>query len=229
MRPGGTSVGSKTTVAEDVYRALRHDILTLRHRPGAPLRELDLAERHGASRVPVREALGRLQQEGLVESVPYKGYFAGQLSLREIGESFDLRLVLESHSVRQAVTRARDEDHELLRRLAQTEYTHQDWNSYGSFLEQNLAYHVALAGVSGNRRLVRVVSDLIESMQRYFYLGLDLGDFGREMRAEHEVLNAEIERGDPDRAVECVRVQILASRSRILKALLSERPDLPVE
>ncbi|MEN8149903.1 MAG: GntR family transcriptional regulator [Planctomycetota bacterium] len=231
MSPRKAAPRPRRTVAEDVYQALKRDVLTLRHRPGEPLREQDLAERYGASRAPVREACRRLQQEGLVESVPYKGYFAQRISLKEIAECFDLRLVLETHAVRSAVERVRDggaESVERLEALGRVEYTRDDPDSYEEFLARNLEFHVAVAELAGNGRLLRVLKDLIESMQRFFFLGLDLGDFGAEMREEHEELIRLIRDGDADGAADMTRRQIERSRERILKALFKERADLPV-
>ena len=225
MKP---SVPARRTVSEDVYRHLKRDILTLRHAPGSPLTENGLAERYGSSRVPVREACRRLQQEGLIESVPYKGYFTARISIREISDSFDLRMVLETWSVRRAVQLANVEDIEHLDELAAAEYRHDDWNSYSSFLDRNREYHLAVAGISGNARLVRVLSELIESMQRYFFLGLDLGEFGTEMRGEHEELGAAIRERDADRAAEVIAEQIERSRDRIIKALFRQRADVAV-
>ena len=121
-------------MSEDVYRALKRDVLTLVHRPGEPLRELELAERYGSSRVPVREALGRLHQEGLADSVPYKGFFASPISVKDISDTFELRVLLEVHSVRLAARRADDESLEALARLGHVEYTYDDFQSYTEFL-----------------------------------------------------------------------------------------------
>ena len=224
-----SQLGGRRTVSEEVYRALKRDILTLEYRPGMPLREQELAEKYGSSRVPVREACRRLQQEGLVEGVPYRGYFAGQLSLKEIRDSFELRRLLEAHSVDRAAALATPDGIARLEELSGSEYTHSDWASYTDFLDRNLEYHVALAELSGNSRLVRLLTDLIESMQRYFFLGLDLGDYGAEMRTEHEQLTRAIQEGSPERAVRCVQQQIDESRERILTALMTEVPDLPIE
>lgn len=216
----------RRTVSEDVYRALKRDVLTLAHAPGAPLKEHELAERYGSSRVPVREACRRLQQEGLVDSVPYKGYFACRISIKEIADSFELRLVLETHAVRLAAERADAESIASLEALSTVEYTHEDWPSYATFLEKNQEYHLAVARMTGNEQLFQVQRDLIERMQRFFYLGLDLGDFGAEMREEHEALTAALAARDGPGAANCVREQIERSRDRILKALFKERADL---
>ena len=219
----------RRTMAEGVYRALKRDLITLKHRPGASLTEKDLAELYGSSRVPVREACRRLQQEGLVTAVPYKGYFVNQISLKDIGDCFDFRLALESHALSRAADRASEADLERLAGLARTEYTFHDWASYADFLERNEDFHIQLAALSGNQRLVAALRDLIGTMQRFFFLGLDLGDFASEMRSEHEGLVELLQQRETNLALRCLRQQIQASRDRILKALIDERFDIPLE
>ena len=226
---GAAAPPARRTMAEEVYRALKRDLITLRHLPGAALTEQGLAERYGSSRVPVREACRRLQQEGLLTAVPYKGYFVDRVSLKDISDSFELRLALETHALTRAAERARPEQLDRLAELAATEYTFHDWQSYTEFLERNEDFHVQLAALSGNSRLVAVLRDLIGTMQRFFLLGLDLGDFAAEMRGEHEELVARLQSADVDGAVACLRRQILASRDRILEAVVSGRIDVPLE
>ncbi len=217
------------TVAEDVYRSLKRDIITLKHRPGEPLTETELATLYGSSRVPVREACGRLQQEGLLTGRPYKGYVVNQISLKEISDCFGLRLVLEPYALELASRRATEADLCELETLAATEYTYHDWDSYADFLERNLDFHLRLAGLSRNDKLVLILRDLLGGMQRFFFLGLDLGDFAAEMRSEHEELVALLQRETPEDAVACLRKQIKTSRNRILRAVIDDRIDLPLE
>jgi DNA-binding GntR family transcriptional regulator len=222
-------VTEKRTAAEEVYHALRRDIITLKHEPGASLTEQQLASLYGTSRVPVREACRRLDQEGLLTGRPYRGYSVNRISLKEIGDSFDLRLGLETRALELAARRATSEDLERLQRLAATEYTYHDWDSYVDFLDCNLDFHIQLASLSRNDRLVSVLRDLLVSMQRFFFLGLDLGDFASEMRAEHEELVELLSGDNPQEAIACLSRQIASSRDRILRALISDRIDLPIE
>lgn len=222
-------VTEKHTAAEQVYRALKRDIITLRHRPGASLTEQHLATLYGTSRVPVREACRRLGQEGLLTGRPYRGYSVNHISLKEIGDCFDLRLGLESRALELAAQRATAGDLERLRTLATTEYTFHDWDSYVEFLDRNLDFHLQLAALSRNERLVSVLRDLLGSMQRFFFLGLDLGDFASEMRSEHEELVALLSGDSPELAIACLNRQIVSSRDRILRALIEDRIDLPIE
>jgi DNA-binding GntR family transcriptional regulator len=219
----------RRTAADEVYQALKRDIITLRQQPGAALTEHQLATTYGTSRVPVREACRRLQQEGLVTAVAYKGYFVSQVSLKEIGDCFELRSVLESFAVECAVERSSEEGVRELVELAQGEYTYHDWESYALFLDRNLEFHLHLATLSENDRLITTLHDLLGSMQRYFFLGLDLGDFASEMRDEHEELVSLIKQREKGAAGQCVRDQITASRERIMRAMVAGHPNIPLK
>jgi len=216
-------------MAEEVYQSLKRDLIMLKHAPGAPLTEQELANLYGSSRVPVREACGRLMQEGLLTAIPYKGYFVNQISAKEIRDCFELRTVLETQAMELARGRIADGDLRRLEELAATEYTYHDWASYADFLERNLDFHVQVAALSCNDRLVSVLYELLSTMQRFFFLGLDLGDYAGEMRAEHQLLVSLLRQGDTAGVIECMKLQIQASRDRILRALVEERVELPLE
>ena len=92
----------------------------------------------------------------------------------------------------------------------------------------NLEFHLQLTLLAENDRLSSTLRNLLGSMQRYFFLGLDLGDFGREMRSEHEHLVELLSARSKEAATACVRDQIASSRQRILRALVNGRLDIPV-
>lgn len=220
--------GRRRTAAEEVYLALKRDILTLRVPPGSALREADLAGRFGTSRVPVREACRRLQQDGLVESIPYKGYLAGRISIKELTDTFELRLLLETHALMESSKRAAMSAPARLSELSTHEYSFDDPDSWEGFLARNTEYHLALAALSGNDRLVRILRDLLEGLQRYFFLGMAQGDHAAEMREEHERLTSLVSEGRTAAALDCLRSQIVKSRERILHALVRARADIPL-
>jgi DNA-binding GntR family transcriptional regulator len=209
----------RRTVADEVYEDLRRDIITLRHEPGAALTEAQLAAIHGTSRVPVREACRRLQQDGLLVGVPYKGYSVTVISADDVRDAFELRGVLETSAFRLSKGRTTDTDFDRLERLALHDYTYHDWNSYARFLERNSDFHVRLAALAGNARLTGTLATLLGSMLRFFYLGLDLGDYGAEMRSEHEELVDRLRGGDTEGAATSLERQIETSRDRVLHAL----------
>ncbi len=100
-----------------VHRQLKAEIESGELRPGAPLTELAVVERTGASRTPVREALRRLAAEGLVELVPRQGARVSRVSLQTVRDLFDFRSLLEPAAVRQA-TEAATADPELRREFS---------------------------------------------------------------------------------------------------------------
>src|SRR3954470_21466444 len=97
--------------ADLVHRRLKEQIELGELAPGAPLSELSLVERTGASRTPVREALRRLAAEGLVDLAPRQGARVSRVSLQSVRDLFEFRQLLEPVAVRQATeTAAADPD-----------------------------------------------------------------------------------------------------------------------
>src|SRR6266545_705138 len=105
------------TAQDLVLSSMREAILTAALPPGTRLRQEKLAELFGTSRIPVREALRALEYEGLVSSMPRRGFSVTQLDADDIEEVYDLRILLESHAVRLAVPLITDEDLRLLEQL----------------------------------------------------------------------------------------------------------------
>jgi len=105
------SAGAANLTAQDlVLTSVREAILTAALPPGSRLRQEKLAEMFGTSRIPVREALRALEYEGLVSSIPYRGFTVTELDADDIEEVYDLRILLESHAIRLAVPLMTDDD-----------------------------------------------------------------------------------------------------------------------
>ena len=96
------------------YAALRDDIVEWRLPPGAPVAEVEQAQRLGLSRTPVREALARLMADGLVQSAGSRGAVVADISPRDVIELFNLRIAVESQIARLAAQRRRAEPLEVL-------------------------------------------------------------------------------------------------------------------
>jgi DNA-binding GntR family transcriptional regulator len=85
------------------YEEVRSAILKGNLKPGDPLVEMDLSERLGVSRTPLREAMALLEHEGLIETIPYKGTFIASLDRKEVEDLYDLRMVLEIRALELAI------------------------------------------------------------------------------------------------------------------------------
>jgi DNA-binding GntR family transcriptional regulator len=177
------------------------------------------------SKTPVRESLNLLAREGWVDVVPRLGYIVSAISVRDVQDVFQLRLLLEPAAAALAAERISEEQLRGLRGLSRIEYRHKDHDSYSNFLAANREFHTAVARASGNRRLGDLVERLLEEMERFFHLGLGIRDSSGEMVHEHGDLLEALVEGNGQKAAEFMREQVTASRRRIIEAILSEDGD----
>ncbi|HLH25177.1 MAG TPA: GntR family transcriptional regulator [Chloroflexota bacterium] len=213
--------GAAGSLARRAYEALKQDILTCTLAPGAQIFEAELAARYGTSKTPVREALNLLRQEGLVQVLPRRGYLVAPVTLRDVQEVFQLRLLLETAAAELAAEHITEDGLCQLKALVGVRYTYRDRASYARFLRANREFHVAVAEASGNRRLAAFVAKLLEDMERILHLGLDLRDSAEEMAAEHQELVDALLKGDAELARRVVTEQLQNSRKRVLEALVA--------
>ncbi|MHB8991966.1 MAG: GntR family transcriptional regulator [Chloroflexota bacterium] len=184
---------------QQVYRLLKADIVRGVFDMGERLNEGQLALRYEVGKTPVREALGVLQQEGLVEVVPRVGYLTSRVTLQDVDDIFDLRRIVEGAAAEKAATAITEE---TLQRVEQFhwDFDSGDRQSYLRFLDENLEFHCTIAAASGNRQLVEIVARLLEQMQRLVILRLDISASLEELVGEHRELLAALRQRDPARA-----------------------------
>ncbi|MDB5990074.1 MAG: Transcriptional regulator, GntR family [Herbaspirillum sp.] len=147
---------------ESVYAQLRAEILSCELPPGAEIREAELAARFLISKSPVRDALMRLEREGLVNSTPRQGYRVAPISLTDVRDMFHLRGSLECACMERIVQDASDAQLQTLepfRRFAAGEWE-------GGFVAYNRAFHLTLAELAGNARIYALLGELIDQMER---------------------------------------------------------------
>ena len=209
-----------SSLTDQVYSAIKNDILTCRLDPGSRIAQSQLVRRYAFGITPIREALKRLEQEGYVQSIPRFGYLIAPITVQDVEDLYDLRLILEQSAIRLAIQRASAEQAEQIRQSANFTYTFKDSASYLRFLEHNNHFHVGIALTSGNRKLAQLLADVLNEMTRIFNLGLDLRDSAEEMRGEHIALAEAIAARDIPRAEDVVRDQIQLSRQRVLEMLV---------
>ncbi len=214
------------SLAGQVYEIIKKDIITCIFKPGQQIAQQQLADRYGVGVTPVREALQKLTREGLIQPIPRFGYLVTPITVADVAEVFELRMILESAAARLAALRATPEQLEHLSEQASSTYIFKVRDSYSDFLGHNREFHVAVANASGNRRLAASVAQVMDEMTRMFHLGLDVKDSAGEMRDEHQELVEMLRRKDSVSAEQVVLAQILRSQGRIFEALRpgSERP-----
>ena len=207
---GGTTKSLRDQVAD----ILRDEILSVRLKPGSILNEKVLAERLNVSKTPVREALALLDHEGLVQTLPRKGYFVTPVTIQDISDAFGLRIILECAAAEMAATKINDEDIEELSKLSSEYDSTENTNER---IKVNLRFHHYIARLSGNERLASLVKQLHLDMERMNVFGFRISG--------HEKLLSAFRQRDPKRAAEVMREQILAVRDKAAQLIAFGSPD----
>jgi DNA-binding GntR family transcriptional regulator len=206
------------SAGERAYAGLRDAIREGRLKPGARLTEIELAGWLGASRTPVREALGRLEAEGLVMRDRRRGTIVTDLDASMVAELYAMREVLEGAAAAFAAQHASDAEIAALRALVSADRA--GGGDAQAFARRNRQFHEALYRAAHNRYLVKTLSALRESMA---LLGpTTLGVHGRSATAlgEHEALVRTLERRDAAKAEAAARAHIRAAyRARLIVML----------
>ncbi|WP_421988931.1 GntR family transcriptional regulator [Roseococcus sp.] len=218
-----TTLEAPPSLTERAVAELRRDILSARLAPGETVSEGAVAQHLELGKAPVRAALARLAEEGLVTAVPRRGWMVSLVTIRDIHEVFDLRLMLEPEAARRAAGRV---DHAMLSRLdavCAAGYDCGDEDSAMGFLDANKAFHVAIAELAGNARLARQLDRLLDESTRMLVLGLRPRDRTGEMAHEHHALVEALALGRAEDAARIMHEQVSASRRMVLAALTA--PD----
>jgi DNA-binding GntR family transcriptional regulator len=218
----GLSIASAPTLPEIVYRELRDAILNGTFTPGQMLRQDDVANRLGVSRSPLREALPRLEAEGIVVLHPRRGYAVAALDPKEIAEVFNLRSLLEAELARRSLLRRTEAD--IARTyIVFTEMaglaTQDNDAALSQWFELNMKFHDALlapADCPHHMRALRHSRNLIEA---YIRTETRLTGDLRQAQQEHSQLAQAFVVGDVDHFLELTREHSKHTRDRLLSGL----------
>jgi DNA-binding GntR family transcriptional regulator len=215
-------VSEKTAEA---YQRLRRAIMQLELAPGAGVSEAQLVNEFSLSKAAVRAALARLRAEGLVVAEPRRAHVVAPLTLRDVLEIYDLRLLLEPPGAEAAAGRIARDELGRLQKLAAP-----DVDDLGAFLSANRTIHLAIAEAAGNRRTARILERLLDDSERARLVALRAGAASRGVRAREElrsVLNA-LEAGNGARAKELMAESIRAFRDELVESLQRAVLDMPL-
>ena len=205
-------------LANLAYERIRGDVIRCMLDPGLRVTRAQLEERYGLGAAPIREALARLCHEGLVQVIPREAYVIAPMTLKQVHDIFDARLVLEPIVARLAagridatqIRRLRELDVEVVESYDGAEHTHLEKR-----FQANRAVHLAIAQSTGNERLVEIVASLHVACERVFHLSFLLAEqLGLCLPSRsHEPTIAALEAGDG-----ALAEQLMADEIRMLKA-----------
>ena len=213
----------------DIYTILRREILSCAIPPGAEIRDAEFAERFAVSRSPVRDALLRLEGEGLVVINPRKGYRAAPISIADARDLFAFRAILEPACAVSVAAEASDAKLESLDRFrSMQDFEQADHDDGSSFVRYNRDFHLAIARLCSNRRIRETTIDLIEQFDRFVTVSIsrEASRQHADLIAEHcEIIDA-LQARDGKRAGRILARHACRARKRVLAAL-SRSPIVP--
>ena len=185
---------------EIVYEQLKRQILTGRITPGTRMMEVELADEMGVSRTPVREAIRKLEKEGLVTIEPRRGAYASDISVKDMVDTLEVREDLEGLAAALAAERMTEEQIDELVKITEG-YSEAILNSdTEKIIHYDEKFHKHIVSCSGNKTLIQLSEIVQELALRFRYIYYD--DFSRyeNMPVEHRQIIAAITSGDADTA-----------------------------
>ena len=208
-RAGRLQTGARRlTAAASIYGELRDAIVALRLPPGMPLQERELTGRFGVSRTPLREALIRLAEEGLVEVRPQAGTAVARIPLGAIPEAVIVRQALEGAVVELAAHRVGPAERQVLERVIDRQAAFAALDDREAFHEADEAFHEAVAAVSGHPGIWRTVKQAKMQIDRCRRLTLPVPGRMEQVVREHRIILAALARGDVAASREAMRVHL---------------------
>ncbi|MET8278891.1 GntR family transcriptional regulator [Micromonospora sp. NPDC005174] len=215
--PGAMPPGrSRGRLADEVYDTLLGQLMSLRIEPGSRVTIDVLARELGVSQTPIRDALNRMEAEGLVVRVPHAGYrIPPQITRQRFEDMLEVRLLLEPAAARRSAERATSEQVAGLRRMLEEMAELEEGNgllAYGAFGLRDAAFH-DLVALSAENQVIREALARLHSHVHLFRLHHDTQVTHLAM-AEHEEVVAAIAARDPDGAAYAMRRHILRSGER---------------
>ncbi|WP_170154356.1 GntR family transcriptional regulator [Protaetiibacter intestinalis] len=204
---------------EGAYEYLLGEITSFRVRTGAPLSENRIAAQLGISRTPVREALQRLEKEGLVKRSDSARFTVSQLTPQEANEACDMLEVLDTYIAKKAASLLSPDDHEVLRASVDAMRVAAASGDRAAWSEADLAFHRLLNGIAGNALVSETVKETRRRVQRFWLHAASLQSRLIDCSDEHAVLAEAMISKDYAAIEPAVKEHIDHMRERILDLL----------
>jgi len=168
-----------------VFDCLREAIISGTLRPGERLMEIQLAEEMGVSRTPVREAIRKLELEGLVVIAARRGAYVSDISIKDISNVFEIRAALEGLAASLAAERISEKELDEMERVLALA-SGEEAGDVEELIRRDNQFHTLIYQASRNERLVNILSNLQEQVDRFRAISLATPGRGREAMAEHQ-------------------------------------------
>lgn len=185
-----------------VFNTLRQAILRGELKPGERLMEIQLANKLGVSRTPIREAIRKLELEGLVLMIPRKGAEVAEITEKSLRDVLEVRRALEELSVQLACEKITKEEIRELERVAKEFQQVVKSSDITEIAEVDVRFHDIIYTATDNQKLIQLLNNLREQMYRYRVEYLKRDGVFPQLIAEHEAIIRHIENNEKGKATE---------------------------
>lgn len=209
-----------------VFNTLRKAILTGKLKPGERLMEVHLANQLGVSRTPVREAVRKLELEGLVITNPRRGAEVARITEKSLRDVLEVRRALDALSVELACERITEEDTKRLYEACQAFEQAARGADADVITQADVALHDIIVEAAGNKRLRQLVNNLSEQMYRYRFVYIKEESQHDTLVAEHREIYESIASRDKERAARAASVHIDNQERSIIRQIRMENENL---
>ena len=202
-----------------VFNTLRKAILTGQLKPGERLMEVHLANSLGVSRTPIREAIRKLELEGLVIMIPRRGAEVARITEKSLKDVLEVRRALDVLSVELACDRITEEDIERLLNACQDFEQAARGKDTSVIAKADVDLHDIIVEATGNQRLQQLVNNLSEQMYRYRFVYIKEESQHDTLVVEHREIYESIARRDKERAMAAARIHIDNQEKSIIRQI----------
>lgn len=216
LKTRAIDLGKTASASDIIYDALRDQIISGNLKAGESIRQEYIAKLFNVSRIPVREALKRLESQGLIKNVRYKGAIVSSLSKDEITEIFEIRLMLEPLVIKHAVKNMTQETLELAQDYC-TEFSEE--TDSGKWGMQNRNFHETLYRDSKRPFHLKIIREISDRIDSYVRAQLVLTDGMSLARIEHSAILEACVARDAERAAELTRAHIQGAYTTLMEII----------
>ncbi|MBQ8232194.1 MAG: GntR family transcriptional regulator [Lachnospiraceae bacterium] len=206
-----------------VFNTLRQAILTGELKPGERLMEIHLANRLGVSRTPIREAIRKLELEGLVTMIPRRGAEVAQITEKSMSDVLEVRRAMDALCVELACERISDEEIMDLKAACDNFERAVRSKDAKKIAQADVELHDIIVKATGNSRLIQLINNLSEQMYRYRYEYIKDASQHARLIEEHRIIYESIVRKDKETASQAAKMHIDNQEKAIMKQLRLER------
>lgn len=212
-----------------VFYTLRQAILTGELKPGERLMEIHLADKLGVSRTPVREAIHRLELEGLVTTIPRRGAEVAQITEKSMSDVLEVRRAVDALCTELACDRITDEELEKLKQACGHFELCVGTKDARKIAQADVALHDIIVQATRNIRLIQLVNTLSEQMYRYRFEYIKDSSQHETLIKEHRIIYQSIVQKDKDTAAAAAKTHIDNQKKAIIRQIRLDREKTGVK